>query len=77
MKRIFWMGLGVAVGVLAVRKFNETRSALGPEGLNRAVARLADGVQNFAEAVRDGMNQRETDLRSALGVEAAEPAHRA
>lgn len=77
MKRVFWMGLGIAIGVIAVRKLNETRNLVGPEGLNRAVARVADGIAGFTEAVREGMNERETDLRSALGVDATEPAHRA
>ncbi|WP_314192052.1 DUF6167 family protein [uncultured Arthrobacter sp.] len=68
MKRLVWMGIGVAIGVIAFRKVTEAQSALGPEGLNRAVGRLADGVYDFADAVRAGMRERETDLRSALGV---------
>ncbi len=44
MNRIIWMGIGVAIGVIAFRKVTEAQSALGPEGLNRAVGRLADGV---------------------------------
>ena len=67
MKRLVWMGIGVAIGVIAFRKVTEAQSALGPEGLNRAVGRLADGVYDFADAVRAGMRERETDLRAALG----------
>jgi hypothetical protein len=69
MKRLVWMGIGVAIGVIAFRKISEAQSNLGPEGLNRAVGRLADGVYDFADAVRAGMQERETDLRAALGVE--------
>ncbi|MDQ0619079.1 DUF6167 family protein [Arthrobacter globiformis] len=69
MKRLVWMGIGVAIGVIAFRKVTEAQSALSPEGLNRAVGRLADGVYDFADAVRAGMSERETDLRAALGVE--------
>ncbi|HSU47870.1 MAG TPA: DUF6167 family protein [Arthrobacter sp.] len=72
MKRIVWMGIGVAIGVIAFRKVSQAQSALGPEGLNRAAGRLADGVYDFADAVRAGMRERETDLRAALGVESAE-----
>ncbi|GAB5080544.1 DUF6167 family protein [Arthrobacter sp. AD-310] len=72
MKRLVWMGIGVAIGIIAFRKVTEAQSSLGPEGLNRAVGRLADGVYEFADAVRDGMRERETDLRAALGVEAAD-----
>lgn len=69
MKRLVWMGIGVAIGVIAFRKISEAQSNLGPEGLNRAVGRLADGVYDFADAVRAGMQERETDLRAALGVD--------
>ena len=63
MNRIIWMGIGVAIGVIAFRKVTEAQSALGPEGLNRAVGRLADGLYDFADAVREGMGERETELR--------------
>ena len=69
MKRIVWMGIGVAIGVIAFRKLNEVQSTFCPEGLNRAVGRMADGLYEFADAVRGGMQERETDLRTALGVE--------
>jgi hypothetical protein len=71
MKRIVWMGIGVAIGVIAFRKVTEAQASLGPEGLNRAVGRMADGLFDFADAVRSGMHQREEDLRAALGIEDA------
>ncbi|MET4096591.1 DUF6167 family protein [Arthrobacter sp. UYCu712] len=70
MNRIIWMGIGVAIGVIAFRKITEAQSNLGPDGLNRAVGRLADGLLDFADAVREGMQERESELRSALGIEA-------
>jgi uncharacterized protein with PhoU and TrkA domain len=76
MTRLVWMGIGVAIGVIAFRKVTEAQSALGPEGLNRAVGRLTDGVYDFADAVRAGMRERETDLRAALGVESQDTARR-
>ncbi|HEY1155579.1 MAG TPA: DUF6167 family protein [Arthrobacter sp.] len=76
MKRIVWMGIGVAIGVIAFRKVSQAQSSLGPEGMNRAVGRLADGVYDFADAVRAGMRERETDLRTALGIESAEVVRR-
>ncbi|MGO4249155.1 DUF6167 family protein [Paenarthrobacter sp. RAF54_2] len=68
MKRIVWMGIGVAIGIIAFRKVTEAQAAIGPDGLNRAVGRLADGMFDFADAVRSGMHEREEDLRSALGI---------
>ena len=73
MKRMIWMAAGVAIGVLAVHKLSQTREALGPVGLNRALGQVADSVANFADAVRDGMQERETgELRLALGIDSAD-----
>jgi hypothetical protein len=80
MKRLVWMGIGVAIGIIAFRKISEAQSNmqanLGPEGLNRAVGRLTDGIYDFADAVRAGMQERETDLRTALGVESQDAVRR-
>ncbi|MBT2531454.1 hypothetical protein J7E83_04790 [Arthrobacter sp. ISL-48] len=76
MKRLVWMGIGVAIGVIAFRKVTEAQASLGPAGLNRAVGRLTDGLYDFADAVRSGMRERETDLRTALGVESQDLARR-
>jgi hypothetical protein len=80
MKRLVWMGIGVAIGVIAFRKVTEAQasmqSTLGPQGLNRAVGRLTDGIYDFADALRDGMRERETDLRAALGVDSGDLARR-
>ena len=74
------MGIGVAIGIIAFRKISEAQSNmqanLGPEGLNRAVGRLTDGIYDFADAVRAGMQERETDLRTALGVESQDVVRR-
>lgn len=70
MKKIFWLGIGIAVGAIAVRKVSRARATLGPEGVNRAVGRLSDSIHSFADAVREGMGERERDLRVALGVDA-------
>lgn len=72
MKRFIWMGAGIAIGVLAMRKFQATKQAIGPEGLNRAVAGVADSIAEFAHALREGMTEREADLRAALGIDSAD-----
>ncbi|WP_224164477.1 DUF6167 family protein [Arthrobacter sp. StoSoilA2] len=72
MKRIVWMGIGVAIGIIAFRKVTEAKATIGPDGLNRAVGRLADGLFEFADAVRSGMHEREEDLRSALGIQSVD-----
>ncbi|BCW36497.1 hypothetical protein StoSoilA2_25530 [Arthrobacter sp. StoSoilA2] len=66
------MGIGVAIGIIAFRKVTEAKATIGPDGLNRAVGRLADGLFEFADAVRSGMHEREEDLRSALGIQSVD-----
>lgn len=68
-KRVFWLAAGAALGVIAVRKVSAMKSAVGPEGLNRAVAQITDSIADFSDALRQGMQERETDLRSALGID--------
>ncbi|MFI5086455.1 MAG: hypothetical protein ACHP7K_11065 [Actinomycetales bacterium] len=74
MKKLFWLGLGIGIGVYAVRKVSAGKAMLGAEGRNRAVGRLSDSIVHFADAVREGMNEREGDLRTALGVDTAKDA---
>ena len=67
-KRILWVGIGVGIGALAARRIIQIRDAASAEGLNRTVARLADGFHDVADAFREGMSSRETELRAALGI---------
>lgn len=69
MKKLFWVGIGIGVGVLAARKLGEAKALAGPEGLNRTVGRLTDSLHEVADAFRTGMNERETELRQALGLD--------
>ncbi|MDJ0315926.1 hypothetical protein [Arthrobacter antibioticus] len=71
MKKIFWLGVGITIGVIAARKIAAAQGVIGPEGLNRAVGRMSDAVHDFAEAMRENMDERETDLRVALGMDQA------
>ncbi|MFC8302469.1 hypothetical protein ACFUCV_02145 [Specibacter sp. NPDC057265] len=76
MKKIFWLGVGITLGVVAARKISAARGAIGPDGLNRAVGRASDAVHDFADALRENMDQRESELRVALGVDQQQPGGR-
>ena len=69
MKRIIWLGIGVAIGAIACQKVIQARSLATPGGLNRAVGELADSIAHFADQVRAGMSERETELRRGLGLD--------
>ncbi len=69
MKRVLWLGLGAAIGALAYQKLRTTAALASPQGLNRTANRIADNIAAFAENVREGMNEREGELRRGLGLD--------
>ena len=72
-RRLFWLALGATLGVLIMRALSRAADALSPTGLGRALTRLidaaADALRAFTDDVREGMAERETELRSALGLD--------
>jgi hypothetical protein len=69
MSRLFWAALGAAVGVYAVRKVSKAAQAYTPAGVAHGLADFGDGLRELAEAVREGMAEREGELRLALGID--------
>ena len=70
MKRLFWLGLGLAVGVYSTRRATEAAHRLTPAGVG---ANLADGLRElgaglgaFGAEVRAGMVAREEELNDLV-----------
>jgi hypothetical protein len=66
MRRLFWVALGAAAGVVIVRQVQKKAQAFTPSGIGRSVAGLGDSVRAFAEDVRAGMAEREHELSAAM-----------
>lgn len=68
MKRLFWMGVGVAVGVSATRKVSQAAHRATPAGvgasLGEGLRELGAGLGAFGAEVRAGMSEREGELYS-------------
>jgi hypothetical protein len=66
MKRLFWVGVGVAVGITATRKVNELTQKATPSGigtsLGEGLRELGAGLGAFGAEVRAGMNERSEEL---------------
>ncbi len=66
MKRLFWIGVGVAVGVSATRKVNQITQKATPAGigtsLGEGLRELGAGLGAFGAEVRAGMSEREDEL---------------
>ena len=74
MRRVFWVAVGAAAGVYAVRKVQKTLHAYSPGGLADRAVGTGAGLRAFAEEVRAGMADREAELREALGMDTAHDA---
>ncbi|HKS46818.1 MAG TPA: hypothetical protein VJT49_17235 [Amycolatopsis sp.] len=70
MKRLFWLGVGVAAGVVLSRKATRTARQATPAGLasnlGEAVGELAGAIGSFGADVRAGMSEREQELRDMV-----------
>ncbi|WP_025617712.1 hypothetical protein [Salinispora cortesiana] len=70
MRRLFWLGIGLAVGVLVVRKATRTAQAYTPAGiaggLSESAGGLAESVRSFVSDVRIGMAEREQEIHEAF-----------
>jgi hypothetical protein len=70
MKRLFWLGVGLAAGAYATRRATDAAQRLTPSGIG---ANLADGLRElgaglgaFGAEVRAGMAAREEELTTLL-----------
>jgi hypothetical protein len=69
-RRLFWVALGAVAGVLVVRRLTKAVEAYTPAGVSRSMSDFGEGMRELAAAVREGMAEREEELRIALGVDA-------
>ncbi len=70
MRRTFWFAVGAASGVYTLVKAKRTVQVFTPDGLAARLAALRAGGKVFADEVRAGMSERETELRLQLGAAA-------
>lgn len=73
MRRGLWFVAGAGAGVYVMVKARRAAETFTPDGLRDRVAGLQVGAQLFAEEVRAGMTERETELRERLGLVAGPP----
>jgi hypothetical protein len=67
MNRSFWFVAGAGAGVYAMVKARRAAETFTPEGLRDRLSGLSVGAHLFAEEVRTGMTEKETELRDRLG----------
>jgi hypothetical protein len=73
MRRGFWFVAGAGAGVYVMIRARRAAETFTPDGLRDRAAGLGVGAHLFAEEVRAGMVERETELRERLGLALHEP----
>jgi hypothetical protein len=70
MKRLLWLGVGLAVGALVVRKMTKKANEFTPTGiatsLSQSAGGLVESMRSFVEDVRDGMTERQEQIHQAF-----------
>ena len=77
MRRLFWLAMGVTIGVLVMRKLSKAAELLTPRsmagGLASSLSDLAGALRDFGADVREAMSEREDELRAGTGLDGSEP----
>ena len=68
MNRGFWFVAGGSAGIYVMVKARRVAEAFTPEGLRDRMAGLGLGAHLFAEEVRTGMAEKETELRERFSL---------
>ncbi|HEU4425276.1 MAG TPA: hypothetical protein VFR67_22320 [Pilimelia sp.] len=70
MRRLFWLGVGLAAGALVVRAVTKKAQALTPQGIagsvQQSAGELLESVRTFVDDVREGMAEREREIHAAF-----------
>jgi len=70
MKRLLWLGAGLAIGALVVRAVSKRARSFTPRGIAAAALdsgrNVVDSVRDFVDDVREGMREREQELHAAF-----------
>lgn len=72
-RRLFYIALGATAGVLLVRRLTAAAEKFTPagvqSGITGALGNLSGAIRDFGSDVRVGMSERETELRTGLGLD--------
>jgi hypothetical protein len=70
---MFYIALGATVGILVVRKASQAAKRFTPAGVQSSVGGAFGGIgsriSDFGASVREGMAEREYQLRTELGLD--------
>ena len=72
MKRLLWLGVGLVVGAVFVRKLTRKANEFTPTGiaasLSESAGGLVESLRTFVDDVREGMAERENQIHQAFAA---------
>ena len=72
-RRVFYIAQGATVGILIVRKASQAAQRFTPAGvqgsMTGALGGLSEAIRDFGANIREGMAEREDQLRTELGLD--------
>lgn len=68
MTRMVWFVAGAGAGVYAMVKARRTAEAFTPDGMRDRLSALAVGAELFSSELRTGMEEKESQLRTQMGL---------
>ena len=71
MRRMFYVALGATAGVLLVRRLTAAANKWTPEGIAAQAGGVGDRLSVWWAEVQHHAEEREAELREALGLDAA------
>lgn len=73
MRRLFWLAMGITIGVMIVRKLQMAADALKPNSLAQRAGRgansLSEAAVSFWADVKQASREREAELREGVGLD--------
>lgn len=67
LRRLLWLGVGIGIGVAVVRVVSRKLAPSNLAGMaSESIGGAAASVRNFFDDLRDGMHEREDEIREAF-----------
>jgi hypothetical protein len=72
-RRLFWVAMGITIGVLIMRKLSAMAQMLTPHRIARnfggRLAEMSESLREFTAEVRDAMHKREAELHEGAALD--------
>ena len=69
-RRVLWLGAGIAVGVIVMRKASQAMRAIAPSSIagqaRESAVGLVETMRDFVSDIREGMAEREAQIQEAF-----------